>query len=296
MSSEIDHPRQRTVAELLAEHGGDAATGRRRRRREAEDAAGGEPAAGSSSGSPAEGTVRALAVPATGRTALREVPPLRFAPDTDGTTALPPRPPRSAETRPVAPLRGRPLDDPARDRPTEQIPRLRDDGSSMLDPGLTGPIPVAPAAPAGRAVLDDGGPPTQAGDPLDLEDDHPAGLGAEGLREDPAPDGADDEEPQDEPADRGARDRSSVPGQMWAAVVAQWIVGAVGGAALWVGFRYLWRSLPVVALAAAVLVTIGLVVVVRALLRNDDRRTTLFAVLVGLLLTVSPALLVLLGR
>jgi hypothetical protein len=45
-----------------------------------------------------------------------------------------------------------------------------------------------------------------------------------------------------------------------------------------------------------VLVTAGLVVIVRALLRNNDMRTTLFAVLVGLLLTVSPALLVLLGR
>jgi hypothetical protein len=31
-------------------------------------------------------------------------------------------------------------------------------------------------------------------------------------------------------------------------------------------------------------------------MHNDDRRTTLFAVLVGLLLTVSPAILVLLGR
>ncbi|MFD1534284.1 hypothetical protein [Pseudonocardia aurantiaca] len=84
--------------------------------------------------------------------------------------------------------------------------------------------------------------------------------------------------------------------QAWAAVLAQWIAGAVGGAALWVGFRFLWRSLPVVALAAAVLVTVGLVVVVRALLRNNDMRTTMFAVLVGLLLTASPAILVLLGR
>ena len=89
---------------------------------------------------------------------------------------------------------------------------------------------------------------------------------------------------------------SGSAGRAWALVLAQWIVGALGGAALWVGFRYLWRNLPVVALAAAVLVTVGLVVIVRALLRNDDMRTTLFAVLVGLLLTVSPAILVLLGR
>ena len=79
-------------------------------------------------------------------------------------------------------------------------------------------------------------------------------------------------------------------------MVAQWIAGAIAGAALWVGFRFFWRDLPVVAVAAAVLVTVGLVLVVRAVMHNDDRRTTIFAVLVGLLLTVSPAILVLVGR
>src|SRR5258706_6133304 len=111
---------------------------------------------------------------------------------------------------------------------------------------------------------------------------------------------ADDDQPAgldevEEPRRRLGRSAARPsPGQAWAAVVAQWIVGAIGGAALWVGFRFLWRELPVVALAAAVLVTVGLVLIVRALMRNDDRRTTLFAVLVGLLLTVSP-ILVLLG-
>ena len=71
-------------------------------------------------------------------------------------------------------------------------------------------------------------------------------------------------------------------------VIAQWVGGAVVGAGVWVGFRYLWYSLPVVALALAVVLTVGLVLGVRALLRNDDLRTTMFAVLVGLLLTVSP--------
>ena len=79
-------------------------------------------------------------------------------------------------------------------------------------------------------------------------------------------------------------------------MLAQWVVGAIGGAALWVGFRYLWSSLLVVAIAAAILVTAGLVVVVRTLLRNSDLRTTVAAILVGVLLTVSPAVLVLLGR
>jgi hypothetical protein len=99
-------------------------------------------------------------------------------------------------------------------------------------------------------------------------------------------DGLDDDELDDE------RPRP----QAWAGVVAQWLAGAVAGAVVWVLFRYLWRSLPVVALAAALLVTAGLVLLVRQLLPHVDRRTTVFAVLVGLLLTASPAVLVLLGR
>ena len=91
-------------------------------------------------------------------------------------------------------------------------------------------------------------------------------------------------------------ERTVRPAQAWAGVVAQWLAGAVAGAVLWVLFRYLWRGLPVVALAAAVLVTAGLVLLVRQLLHHADRRTTGFAVLVGLLLTASPAVLVLLGR
>jgi hypothetical protein len=94
---------------------------------------------------------------------------------------------------------------------------------------------------------------------------------------------------------RAAAEASST-GPAWALVLTQWIVGALGGAALWVGFRFLWRSLPVVAFTAAALVTIGLIVLVRSLLRSKDWRTTGLAVLVGLLLTVSPVLLVLLDR
>jgi hypothetical protein len=160
------------------------------------------------------------------------------------------------------------------------------------------------------APADDGGPPTEAAAPLDF--DHPAGLGRtdrDDFDGDPDYHGEldddldhDDQDGEPDGADERDGRRQRLPkladsaGQVWAAVVAQWIVGAIGGAALWVGFRFLWRDLPVVALAAAVLVTAGLVVIVRALLRNNDMRTTLFAVLVGLLLTVSPALLVLLGR
>lgn len=195
------------------------------------------------------------------------------------------------------------------------------DDSAWVAPDMSdaGPATVVGAAPAGAepwhrsrtsrrrgaAAPEDGGPPTQASSPVDF-DDHPAGLGGELDDEyddydDEYDEGDEDEGEEFEPGEKKRRlgrsgDGSSSPGQAWAAVVAQWIIGAIGGAALWVGFRFLWRELPVVALAAAALVTVGLVVVVRALLRNNDMRTTLFAVGVGLLLTVSPAILVLLGR
>ena len=310
MSSEIDHPRQRTVAELLAEHG-NASTGRRRRRREAELGELGEPLYAENGGAPvtdrhAYPERPRLEQPPTGpfpplRHPVRAAPAARLDMRRSGS---PPRIARQPELR--------------RDRPTDQMPRLRGERATTLDPGHTGPIEL----PRPLADTDDGGPSTMVGaapvgaeewhrqrtarrrgdsappaPPFDLDDDHPAGLGVPGVPADT--DDAAEDEALDEPLDGGSgprRDRTASHGQAWAAVLAQWIVGALGGAALWVGFRYLWRDLPVVALAAAVLVTAGLVLVVRALLHNNDRRTTVFAVLVGLLLTVSPALLVLLGR
>ncbi|HZG92934.1 MAG TPA: hypothetical protein VEZ42_22210, partial [Pseudonocardia sp.] len=150
----------------------------------------------------------------------------------------------------------------------------------------------------------DEGPPTEAAAPMDFEDfdRHPAGLGP--PDEDRGDVGQDVAVPgrtgstaagsDGGPADPDDEPESAV--RSWVPVLAQWIIGAVGGAALWVGFRYLWSSLLVVAIAAAVLVIAGLVVVVRTLLRNNDLHTTLAAVAVGVLLTVSPAVLVLLGR
>ncbi|WP_433290021.1 hypothetical protein ACQPZQ_41885 [Pseudonocardia sp. CA-142604] len=221
---------------------------------------------------------------------------------------------------PVRDARSGALDAPAPGRGAPPRPGARPEFGADGDSGPATEIGIAPAGAEAwhhdrtlerrGAPADDGGPPTEAAAPLDF--DHPAGLGRTD-REDFDGDADYHGEPEDdldhddqdgEPDDAGERAgrRQRLPnladsaGQVWAAVVAQWIVGAIGGAALWVGFRFLWRGLPVVALAAAVLVTAGLVVIVRALLRNNDMRTTLFAVLVGLLLTVSPALLVLLGR
>jgi hypothetical protein len=135
-------------------------------------------------------------------------------------------------------------------------------------------------------TVDDG----LADDELDADDPDANHLDADDLD-------LDDLDAHDLDADDGEFDDPAVrPAQAWAGVVAQWLAGAVAGAVLWVLFRYLWRGLPVVALAAALLVTAGLVLLVRQLLHDVDRRTTGFAVLVGLLLTASPAVLVLLGR
>ncbi|NMH93448.1 hypothetical protein HF519_18080 [Pseudonocardia bannensis] len=180
-------------------------------------------------------------------------------------------------------------------------PPLADDEEDRADAPARQRSPEPPAFRRAETSFD-GGPPTQAARLDDLDeyddghDDPPAGLADDEYDDhDDQDDGGSAEKPQRR-LGRGAATGEESPGSAWAAVLAQWIAGAVTGAALWVGFRYLWFNLPVVALAAAVLVTVALVLGVRAMLRNDDLRTTIFAVLVGLLLTVSPALLVLLGR
>jgi uncharacterized membrane protein YoaT (DUF817 family) len=63
----------------------------------------------------------------------------------------------------------------------------------------------------------------------------------------------------------------------------------LGGVGLWLGFQFLWRQLPVAALALAVGVTIGLVLIVRKLRKADDLQTIVLAVLVGLAVSVTPA-------
>ena len=314
MSSETDQPRQRTVAELLAEYGdGPSATGRRRSRRPAEAEANG-------------GRARDQAEANGGR-----------APDQAASPASPPRsaaaPPsvRPAASPPARAPRGVREPDLLREDPTDVFPRIPAEpppnGRGRAPAGDTGPSTMVGGAPVEaerwhRDRVAGSGRPLAPVDATRPADPPPAGLDHDDLDDladdlddldsdldddhldddldhdldDDLDDDVDDldaEEDEDaaaEPASGRTR------GAAWAAVVAQWIAGAIGGAGLWVGFRFLWQDLPVVAIAAAVLVTAALVVVVRALLRNNDLRTTIFAVLVGLLLTVSPAVLVFIDR
>ncbi len=108
----------------------------------------------------------------------------------------------------------------------------------------------------------------------DLDDDGPAGL-------------ADiDDEDDERPADRSA-------GKEWLLMIGQLAAGVVGGAALWLGFNFLWRTAAPAALVVALVVTVGLVMMVRKIRRADDLQTTVLAVLVGLIVTVSPAAMLL---
>ncbi|MCC8244307.1 hypothetical protein [Saccharothrix luteola] len=108
----------------------------------------------------------------------------------------------------------------------------------------------------------------------DLDDDGPAGL-------------ADiDDEDEERPADRSA-------GKEWLLMIGQLAAGVIGGAALWLGFNFLWRTAAPAALVVALAVTVGLVMMVRKIRRADDLQTTVLAVLVGLIVTVSPAAMLL---
>lgn len=115
----------------------------------------------------------------------------------------------------------------------------------------------------------------------DNDDEQAADEGPAGL------DDADevDEEPQDE-AQRS-------PAKEWLIMIGQLAVGVLGGAALWLAFNFLWRTQAVAALVVALAVTVGLVLLVRKIRRADDLQTTLLAILVGLIVTVSPAAMLL---
>jgi hypothetical protein len=206
----------------------------------------------------------------------------------------------------------------APERPTEQLPRYRDVADQARP---TGPI-VNPITARSRALQDrlsaqqaahlppasgpateparrrartdpgDDGPSTEVSARLDVEPvadvgpPAPAATTAAPATEVPAGLGPDDEKPAVEPSALW----------MWITLIVQGVLGAVGGAAAWVGFRYLWLNLPVVALAAAVAATVGLVLLVRAIRGSDDPQTTILAVLVGLVVTISPAVLLLAVR
>jgi hypothetical protein len=91
-------------------------------------------------------------------------------------------------------------------------------------------------------------------------------------------------------------DRETSPAREWATMAGQLALGVIAGAAVWLGFNWLWGFLPQAALVVALAVIVGLVLIVRKIRRAEDLQTTVLAVLVGLVVTVSPAALLLLNR
>jgi hypothetical protein len=91
-------------------------------------------------------------------------------------------------------------------------------------------------------------------------------------------------------------DRERSPVREWLVMLGQLALGVIGGAGVWLGFNWLWGFLPAAALGAAVVVIVVLVLIVRKIRRAEDLQTTVLAVLVGLVVTVSPAALLLLNR
>ncbi len=98
---------------------------------------------------------------------------------------------------------------------------------------------------------------------------------------------------EDEDAEASA---ARSPVKEWLAMIGQLAAGVVGGAGLWLVFQWLWRTLPAAALVAALAVVVCLVIVVRKIRRSDDVQTIVLTVFVGLIVTVSPAALLLVGQ
>lgn len=81
-----------------------------------------------------------------------------------------------------------------------------------------------------------------------------------------------------------------------AVLLAELLAAAAVGAASWLGFRWLWSQWPVVALVLALVVTVAMVLGIRLARRVEDLTSMLLAVVVGLIVTMSPAALTLVSK
>ncbi|MDV6012617.1 hypothetical protein [Haloechinothrix sp. LS1_15] len=111
----------------------------------------------------------------------------------------------------------------------------------------------------------------------------------EGYQEDYA----EEEYPEEEYAEDGQGEPDTSPVRQWLAMAGQLALGVLGGAGVWLSFNWLWMRVPAAALIAALAVIVGLVWLVRKIRRAEDIQTSVLAVLVGLVVTVSPAAMLL---
>ncbi|MFI7678605.1 hypothetical protein [Actinophytocola sp. NPDC049390] len=208
----------------------------------------------------------------------------------DGVEAPPPPPPMPAA--PPEPT-------------TEELPRVP--GRIPVDGSMTGRRPV-PGADSRTRVQPVYPPPHDPYADVPESDEYPAAdpddrydsaeyenLVEEDAREDRDYD-RDLDELEDDDLDEDDDDRVRSPAKEWAIMGGQLALGVIGGAAIWLGFNWLWGFMPAAALVAALAVIVGLVLIVRKIRRAEDLQTTFLAVLVGLVVTVSPAALLLLNK
>jgi hypothetical protein len=206
---------------------------------------------------------------------------------------------------PVRPPLGPPPPPPVREAMTEVIPRVPD-GPGPDDTQITQAVPLPPPAPKLPAPFPDARPEEWFGDDDEEEfteqentaahpgpyvDDYSDNYSVDGFDAEGPAGLADLDEAEIEELEEEDVERSPI--KEWLIMIGQLAVGVLGGAALWLGFNFLWRAIPAAALVLALGVTVGLVLLVRKIRKADDLQTTLLAVLVGLIVTVSPAAMLL---
>ncbi|WP_033291063.1 hypothetical protein [Amycolatopsis jejuensis] len=184
----------------------------------------------------------------------------------------------------------------------------------QLEDTEVGVMPVVPPADADAEPAEYSGPPTQ-GYPAPEQDDlaeyerefaepaYPAGEpdfeGDDGYAYEQGDEYEDypDEAVAEEPvAEEAPAEPAASAGKQWLTLAGQLALGVVGGAGVWLGFNWLWVNLAPAALVGALLVIVALVWIVRKIRRAEDLQTTLLAILVGLVVTVSPAALLLVAK
>ncbi|GAA4001603.1 hypothetical protein GCM10022247_22850 [Allokutzneria multivorans] len=233
-------------------------------------------------------------------------------PGTPGGQRLVPRPNPAAQTSQALPV---PPPGAAAGEPvTEQFPRITDDAAPTqvgATPPLTGAAPAGldgdhdwfgntgqqpyAALRSGRPAEEDY-PTSQAPAVVDderedeLEEDDEARPDAEADEDD-----AERAESDEDEYDEYDEDEPS-PAKEWLVMLAQLGGGLVGGAGLWIGFQFLWSWMAPVALFVALAVIGGMVWLVRKIRKADDLQTIVLTVLVGLVVTISPAALLLVNR
>jgi hypothetical protein len=192
---------------------------------------------------------------------------------------------------------------PVREAMTEVIPRVPD-GPGPDDTQITQAVPLLPPAPPKLPdPFPDARPEEWFGDddeefaeqentaahPGPYVDDYSDNYSVDGFEAE-GPAGLTD---LDDAEAEELEEVERSPVKEWLVMIGQLAVGVLGGAALWLGFNFLWRAIPAAALVLALGVTVGLVLLVRKIRKADDLQTTLLAVLVGLIVTVSPAAMLL---